>query len=354
MTSFTLIVIIGVLMILGGISLLATPILNFIGAGYFIIILFFFWGIFGIIQGISEQRYDKNFFFSVLSLILGIIGVAVPSIAEMNNSILLYIAGGWFLIHGVMSVIDAIGSKKKGADTFTWVIGILLGVLELIMAIYSIAHPAILAVSIGLLIGFYYIESGLNLIAQGKAECSGGNNMTILFTTIGVLSIILGISLLATPLLTYLGAGPCIIMLFFMSGIVGIVRAIMEHRYDKHFFLAILSLILGIIGIAVPGMAAMTDSILLYIAGGWFLLHGVLTIVDAIRSKKDGADTATVIFGVVLGVLELILAIYSIIHPAVLAISIGLLIGFYFIEHGLSMIVIGSCVSEAVSVERAR
>ena len=122
MTSFTLIVVMGVLMILGGISLLATPILNFISAGYFIIVLFFFWGIYGIIQGISEKRYDKNFFFSILSLILGIIGVSVPGVAEMNNSILLYLAGGWFLIHGVMSIIDAIGIKKQGADTLVAIV----------------------------------------------------------------------------------------------------------------------------------------------------------------------------------------------------------------------------------------
>ncbi len=353
MTSFTLIVIMGVLMILGGISLLATPILSFIGAGYFIVILFFILGIFGIIQGINEQRYDKKFFFSILSLILGIVGVAVPGMVEMNNSILLYIAGGWFLIHGVMSVIDAFKVKKESTGTFIWIIGIILGILELAMAIYSIAHPAILAVSIGLLIGFYFIESGVNLIAEGKAKCSGGNSMTILFTTIGVLTIIAGASLLSTPLLTYLGAGPCLIMLFFMNGIVGIVKGIMERRYDKHFFLAILSLILGIVGATVPGMAEMTDFILLYIAGGWFLLHSVLTIIDAIKLKKEGADTVTWVFCLILGIIEVLLAIYSIAHPALLALNIGLLIGFYFIEQGLSMIVVGSCVSAAVSIERA-
>lgn len=37
MSTFTLIVIMGVLMIIGGISLLATPLMNFVSAGYFII-----------------------------------------------------------------------------------------------------------------------------------------------------------------------------------------------------------------------------------------------------------------------------------------------------------------------------
>lgn len=40
MSIYTLIVIIGTLMIIGGISLAATPLMTFVTAGYFIIILF--------------------------------------------------------------------------------------------------------------------------------------------------------------------------------------------------------------------------------------------------------------------------------------------------------------------------
>ena len=168
MTAFTLMVILGVLMIIGGISLISTPLITFMSSGYYIIILFFIWGFYGIIQGISEKRYNKDFFFSVLSLILGIIGISVPGMAEMNNSILLYIAAGWFLVHGVMSVINAIGSRKQGADTLTWVVGILLGVAELILAICSILQPTMLAMSVGLLIGLYYLESGIDMILVGS------------------------------------------------------------------------------------------------------------------------------------------------------------------------------------------
>ena len=328
MTSFTTIVIFGVLMILGGISLIATPLMTFMSAGYCIVILFFFWGLFGIFRGIREQKYDRDFFFSVLSLILGIIGVAVPGIAEMSNSILLYIAAGWFMIHGVMSVINAVGMKKEGADTFTWVVGILLGVLELIMAIYSVAHPAMLAVSLGLLIGFYFIESGVSLITAAKEQCSGGNSTTVLFTAIGVLTVIGGISMLATPLFNFLGAGPSIIMLFFINGVVGIVQAMMEGRYEKDFWLAILSVILGLIG--------------------------VTSVINAIRSKSEGVDTVSWVIGIILGVAELILAILSVAQPAMLAISLGLLIAFYYIESGIHMILLGAGISRATEIAKAQ
>ena len=350
MTAFTMIVIMGVLMILGGISMLATPLINFMGAGYYIIILFFIWGIFGIARGISEKKYDKNFFFAILSLILGVVGLAIPGAAVMNNFIILYIAAAWFFIHGIMTLVEGIASD----DGVLKILGIVLGVLEIIMAIYSIAHPAVLALGLGLLIGFYFIESGVNVIIIGRVSCSGANSLTILYTVMGILTIIGGISMLATPLLTYLGTGPCIIMLFFINSIAGIIKGITESKYDKHFFLSLFSLLLGIIASLIPGLADMSNSILLYMAAGWFCIHGVFAIINAIANRNNDAGGIGVVIGIALGVLEIILGIYSIAHPAVLAVSLGLLIGLYFIESGISMILIGSDYSVALAASNAK
>ena len=352
MSAFTVIVIIGFLMILGGISLAATPLLTFVGAGYFIIILFLITGIFGIIRAISDKRYDKDFFFSILSLILGIAGFFIPGAGAMNNYILLYLAAGWFLIHAVLSIINALGSKQE-TGTLGMVIGIILGVLELILAIYSVAHPSVLAVSIGLLIGFYYIESGISMILVGSRACLGGNNLTLIFTIMGVLTILGGFAMMFTPLATFFSIGHCIILLFFIHGVIGIVRAINDRRFEKDFFFAIFSLVLGIIGFAVPGIAAMNSSILLYLAAAWLFIHGILSIFNALEAKKQDAGTFVVILGIVAGVLSIILGIYSVIHPSVLAINLGILTGLYFVDSGIDMIFIGSEVSRAVAVARS-
>ena len=352
MSTFTYIVIMSVLMILGGIALMTTPLITFMSAGYFIIIMFFFWGIFGIVRGIIEKNYDKKFFFSILSLILGIAGFVVPGAAAMNNFVLLYLAACWFVIHGILTIIDAIDGKKQGGDTLFMVLGIILGILELCMGVYSVAHPGVLAISLGFLIGFYFIESGVNMIIVGSDTCKGGNHLTVFFTFMGVLTIIGGIFLLATPVMNFLSAGHCIIMLFFIYGVVGIIQAIAEHRYKKEFFFALLSLILGIVGILVPGAAAMNNFILLYMAAGWFFIHGIMTIIDAIGSKKHGEGTGMMIIGIILGILSLVIGAYSVAHPAVLAVSLGFLIAFYFIESGAEMIYIGSEISRAVASER--
>ena len=55
-----LIVIFGVLLIIAGVALIATPLMTFMSAGYFIIILFFLWGIYGLVRGIREKRYGAE------------------------------------------------------------------------------------------------------------------------------------------------------------------------------------------------------------------------------------------------------------------------------------------------------
>lgn len=352
MSTFSIILILGILLIIGGLSLMSTPLITFIGAGYFIIILFFVHGIFGVIRGLMEKQFDKGFFFSIVSLILGLVGLFVPGAAAMGNSVLLYMAAAWFLVHAVMTIIDAIAGRQEGEGIGSMILGILLGVAELVLAIISAMHPAVLADVMGVLIGFYYMETGFNLIAVGSALCKGSNHITLLYTIMGVLAIIGGISMLATPLLTFVSTGYAIIALFFLNGIVGIIGGISEKRYDKDFFLSILSLILGIVGCIVPGAAAMTNDILLFIAAGWFIIRGILSIVNAFESKKNGAGTFVWILGIVLGVAEIILGVVSFIYPSIAATISGILIGFYFIETGANMIFTGSRIAKGVAEAR--
>lgn len=354
MSVFTAIVVLGVLMIIGGISLMATPLISFMSAGYYIIILFFVSGIFGLARGIYEKRYDRDFFFSILSMVLGLVGLLVPGAAAMSNYVLLYMAAAWFFIHGILTIAAAIRNRNEGAGTGATVLSVALGVLELIIGVYSVAHPATLAVGLGLLIGFYFIESGVNAINTGMAVCRGGNSLTVLFTVMGVLTIIGGIAMLTTPLVTFLGAGGCIIMLFFINGVFGVIRAIAEWRLDKSFLLALLSLILGIVGLAVPGLAELNNSILLYMAAAWFIFRGILSIVNAIEDRREGGGVVAMVLGILLGALEIIMGVYSVIHPAALAVSLGILISFYFIESGVRMIFIASGFSRATALVRAQ
>jgi len=50
------------------------------------------------------------------------------------------------------------------------VLGIILGVLELFIAVYSVIHPTLLAIGLGILIGLYFIEAGINAIVLGRVS----------------------------------------------------------------------------------------------------------------------------------------------------------------------------------------
>lgn len=352
MSTYTAIVIIGTLMVIGGISLVATPLMTFLAAGYFIIILFIVAGITGVIRALHEKRYDREFIFAILSLILGIVGFVTPGAAAMNDFTLLYMAAGWLFIHSIMMIIKAVGKKEQG-DTLTKIIGIILGVLELCLCIYSVAHPMVLAINIGILIGLYYIEQGVHTIITGSLLSRGSNNLTLIFTIIGVLTVIGGFSMMATPLKTFLSIGYCIVLLFLMNGVLGIVRAIRQKCYDKKFFFAILSLVMGIIGFTVPGVASINNVTILYLAAVWLFIHGVLTIITALENQKNGAGKVEVIIGIVIGVIEIIMCIVYALHPLMLAFSLGILVGIYFIESGINMIFAGANISNAVALAGA-
>lgn len=352
MSLYTLIVIIGTLMIIGGISLAGTPLVTFVSAGYFIIALFFIAGLIGILRAVHEKRYDKDFIFAILSLILGIAGLVTPGAPALNNYALLYMAAAWLFIHGALSIISAIASRGQVNGTLFMIIGIILGIIEIGLGVYSIAHPAVLAMNIGMLIGFYYIEQGFNTIIIGSVLCKGGNNLTLIFTVLGIITIIGGFSMMATPVSTFLSLGYAIILLFFMNGVIGVVRGFAEKAFDKKFLISILSLVLGIIGFSVPGIADMNSYLLLYLTAIYFFIHGVFTIIAAVDARRKGGSVLFMVLGIVLGVLELLSCILSVAYPVMLAYDLVYLIAFYFIESGFAMIFVGATVSRAVAIGR--
>ena len=67
-------------------------------------------------------------------------------------------------------------------------------------------------------------------------------------------------------------------------------------------------------------------------------------------SIYKGADKCLVIFGIVMGIIELIMCILSVIYPMMLAFGLGILVGLYFVEPGINMIFTGSNISTAVAI----
>lgn len=161
-----LMVILGVLLIALGISCAVTPLATLMAAGYFIAIVLIASGVSGIITGFRYKLYGSNFIVSILAIVLGVLALVRPGGIETIDKILIYLFAGWLVVKGISSI--ALSLKLKNIDPSNhWIWGLIVGVLGIALGIYSFIHPNVPAITIGLLISFYFIESGIDTIATG-------------------------------------------------------------------------------------------------------------------------------------------------------------------------------------------
>lgn len=161
-------IILGVIMALCGVSCMCTPIMTFLEAGYFLVILLFVYGIAGIVRAIMRKEYGMPFFFGILSVILGVVIMAVPGLKLMTDGMLIYMMAAWFLVQGIVNILVSL-KQKKAAEGKGWIWTLILGILGVLLGIYSLVHPMLLAFTFGILVGIYFIESGISLIAMAAA-----------------------------------------------------------------------------------------------------------------------------------------------------------------------------------------
>ena len=150
-------------MVLCGGSCLFTPLRTFLASGYALMVLLLVYGIAGIVKSIASKEYGVNFAFSIISVIAGLVMVFLPGLPLMADGMLIYIMAVWFILQGIMSIVLSV--KLKGANGGKkWIWGLVLGILGIILGLYSLFHPILLALTTGILIGVYFIVSGINMI----------------------------------------------------------------------------------------------------------------------------------------------------------------------------------------------
>ncbi len=101
---------------------------------------------------------------------------------------------------------------------------------------------------------------------------------------------------------------------------------------------------MGIVCLVRPGKTLVIDSLVLTLVAVWMLIQGLVTIIMAftVRGEQKGW-----FWGVIVGALAILAGIYSFAHPGLEAMTIGVLLGLYFVEIGFDMIVKGCVVTEA-------
>lgn len=164
-----LFIIFGVLLVMGGFSCIFTPLLTFMNTGYYIVIMIVAFGIVGIIKAITKKQFGVSFVFSLLSVLMGVVMLVFPGSLLLAESVMLLIMTAiWFVFMGIDTIITAV-SVKKAIGSKMWIPQLILGILAVLTGGYSFFHPMLMAVSLGVLIGIFFIETGSTMIFSSIA-----------------------------------------------------------------------------------------------------------------------------------------------------------------------------------------
>ncbi len=159
-------IIIGILLVICGFSCMFTPIATFLSTGYYLLILLLVYGIFGIIRYFQKQSTPLNLIVSILAVIVGILCLIYPGTSLEINSLILKLIAVWLIIQGVVNIVTSVSAREEQKG---WGWGVFVGILGILVGIYSFAHPGVEALTIGALIGLYFVEAGFDMIVMGSA-----------------------------------------------------------------------------------------------------------------------------------------------------------------------------------------
>ena len=83
----------------------------------------------------------------------------------MNIHVLMiYLLAVWFVLQGISSIYMSVRSRFFNSG---WVLGLIVGIISIFLGIYTALHPTVGVLTIGILVGIYLIEAGIDLIIVG-------------------------------------------------------------------------------------------------------------------------------------------------------------------------------------------
>lgn len=156
--------ILGILLAILGVICLLNPGTAFLETGYLIAIMLFVYGVFGVISVIARRARPAFLWASIPALIIGIFSLFVPGDRMTIHVILIYLLAFWFIVQGISSMYLSVRSR---AFNNMWVLGLIVGIISVFLGTYTALHPLLGVFTIGLLIGIFLIEAGIDLMVIG-------------------------------------------------------------------------------------------------------------------------------------------------------------------------------------------
>jgi uncharacterized membrane protein HdeD (DUF308 family) len=156
-------------------------------------------------------------------------------------------------------------------------LSIITGLLMIVLGGLFLARPGLSLASVILLVGVFAIVYGVFLVVSGIAGRQESRGWAV---AVGVLAVIMGIVVLAWPAATSLAVLYIIAFWAIITGVADLAGAFMKgHTGGQRVWLAIvglLGIVIGIVFLVNPGSGILA---LLWLAGIYLVVLGVLRIV---------------------------------------------------------------------------
>jgi uncharacterized membrane protein HdeD (DUF308 family) len=129
----------------------------------------------------------------VSAILFGVAAVFWPQLTLVT---LLYLFAAFVLVSGLFALFE--GIMSIGSKGSSWILKLLLGMLQIGVGIYLLRHPHVTFATFILLIGFTLIFRGVFDMVVAFAEKMSATNRTLLLIG-GALSLIVGVLVLFQP-----------------------------------------------------------------------------------------------------------------------------------------------------------
>lgn len=157
-------IILGILLTICGVICLTSPGATFIETGYVVAIMLLVYGVVGIIAVIAKRAWPSFLWACIPAVIIGVFALFFPSDKVNIHIILVYLLAVWFVLQGISSIYMSVRYRFFNRG---WFLGLIMGILSILVGVYTALHPTLGALTIGILVGIYMIEAGIDLIIVG-------------------------------------------------------------------------------------------------------------------------------------------------------------------------------------------
>lgn len=172
-----LVILMGVLMIIGGVYCLLTPVSTFLTTGYIIGVITFCDAIGNIVAWFESKKYAEISVWylvdAIISLIFGVIIMLNIGMQFAVDMFVVYLVAAWVIIVGVSRIMMAVRIKKfinalpKFFRNNKWVGILLFGILMVLFGILCMIKPILMSGVLGTFMALFIIFAGASLVTLG-------------------------------------------------------------------------------------------------------------------------------------------------------------------------------------------